>query len=495
METFIHLPFLSILITIVAGLIIPLFKDSRIARRITIVSFSLVMVLSILLVFYFANFHDTYFTYQLGHYSAPWANELRASGFEAILSLFLSFTILLSILGGRESIVKDIPLDKQRYYYLILNLLLASILALIYTNDIFTAYVFIEINAVAACAIVVINETKESIKSTIKYFVMSVLGSGIYLFAISTLYSITGHLAMTSMNQIIVNMPENYYIPLTTSLVLIIVGLAVKSALFPFHSWLPDAHGSASSSASAILSAVVLKGYIILLIKIIYRVYGLEMIARLNILPIILVLGLLGMIIGSLFALIQKDLKKMIAYSSVAQIGYIYLGIGLGTEYGMAAAAFHIIVHAISKSMLFISAGNLIESSVSKKIEDLNGVGYIDPISGISFIVGGLSMIGIPLLSGFVSKLLFINAALDSSFSILVLIGLAISSLLNAMYYIPVSLRIFDRKNIFKNPKMYFKVEGVAKYSLMILIFTNILLGLLSKPLVTFLIDGFKSIG
>ena len=495
MEAFIHIPFLSILITILGGLAIPLFKDRKIARRFTIISFCLVIILSIVLIFYLNTLNEGYFIYQLGHYSAPWANELRTGLFEAILALVLTFVMLISILGGTKSIAHDIKNEKQRYFYLILNILLASTLALIYTNDIFTAYVFIEINAVAACAIVVARETKETIKATIKYFVMSLLGSGIYLFAISTLYGITGHLAMSNMHDIITNIPQEYYIALTTSMVLIFVGLAVKSALFPFHTWLPDAHGSATSSASSILSAVVLKGYIILLIKILYRVYGFETIVELNILPVILILGLLGMILGSVFALVQKNLKKMIAYSSVSQIGYIYLGIGLGTTYGIAAAAFHIIVHAVTKSMLFISGGNFLEIADSYEIEDLNGLGYMDPISGLSFTVGALSMIGIPLFSGFISKLLFVNAALDSRMMIIVLIALAISTLLNAMYYIPIILRIYNKKNVKKNLDISFKAKGLVSYSLIILIIVNILLGLFSGPVVNGLIEGFKNIG
>lgn len=495
MGAFIHIPFLSILITILAALIIPLIKDRKIARTITIISFSLVSIISLLLIYYSNIISQGYFTYQLGYYGAPWGNELRAGLFEGIFAFVMSIVMLLSILGGTKSIANDIKEGKQKYFYLILNLLLSSILALIYTNDIFTAYVFIEINAVAACGIVVAKESKDTIKATIKYFIMSAIGSGIYLFAISTLYSVTGHLAMTNMNEAIINLPQEYFGPLTTSMVLIVVGLAVKSALFPFHTWLPDAHGSATSTASAILSSVVLKGYIILLIKILYRVYGFEMLDRLNILPVILVLGLLGMILGSVFALVQKDLKKMIAYSSVAQIGYIYLGIGLGTTYGMAAAAFHIIVHAVTKSMLFISGGNFLEITKSKKIEDLNGVAYIDPVSGISFVIGGLSMIGIPLFSGFISKLLFVNAALDSNMVIIVLLGLAISTLLNGMYYIPIILRLYNRNNMKKNLNLSFKAKGIVKYSLIILIVVNILLGLMSRPVVNGLIEGFKNIG
>lgn len=219
------------------------------------------------------------------------------------------------------------------------------------------------------------------------------------------------------------------------------------------------------------------------------------MLERLNILPVILVLGLLGMILGSIFALVQKDLKKMIAYSSVAQIGYIYLGIGLGTTFGIAAAAFHIIVHAVTKSMLFISGGNLLEITNSKRIEDLNGVAYIDPVSGISFVIGGLSMIGIPLFSGFISKLLFVNAALDSNIVIIVLLALAISTLLNGMYYIPIILRIYNRNNMKKNLNISFKARGIVKYSLIILIIINVLLGLISTPVVNGLIEGFQNIG
>ena len=495
MEAFIHIPLLSILATILTALVIPLFNDRKLARRLTIISFSLVIILSLLLIFYINNINEGYFTYQLGHYSAPWSNELRAGLFEVIIALVLSFVMLLSVLGGTKTIDHDIKEGKQRYFYLILNLLLASILALIYTNDTFTAYVFIEINAVAACAIVVAKESKDTIRATMKYFIMSAIGSGIYLFAIATLYSITGHLAMSNMHEAIVNLPQEYYLPLTSAMVLIVVGLAVKSALFPFHTWLPDAHGSATPSVSAILSSVVLKGYIILLIKILYRVYGLDMLERLNILPVILILGLLGMILGSVFALVQKDLKKMIAYSSVAQIGYIYLGIGLGTSYGIAAAGFHIIVHAVTKSMLFISAGNFLEIGGSKKIEDLSGLGYIDPISGISFLVGGLSMIGIPLFSGFISKILFVNAALDSNLMIIVLIALAISTLLNAIYYMPIILRLYNRDNMKKNLNLSFKAKGIVKHSLILLIIANILLGLISRPLVNALIEGLKNIG
>ncbi len=193
-----------------------------------------------------------------------------------------------------------------------LNLLIASLLALVYTNDIFTAYVFIEINTVAACSIVLAKESGETIRATIKYFIMSALGSGLFLMGLAILYSLTGHLLMgnlyTSIQELALT--GEYNIPLTVSFVLIIVSLGIKSALFPFYGWLPDAHSSATATSSAILSGLVLKGYIVLLLKIIYRVYGINIAKQLNILNILFILGFLSMIIGSIFALTQKDLKK-----------------------------------------------------------------------------------------------------------------------------------------------------------------------------------------
>lgn len=494
-----HLPLLSILITLITAIIIPLIKRYKTAKYLVLLSMVVVIIFSTILTGYLLRFDEGYFTYQLGHFSAPWGNELRASLFESTIAFVISGVMLLSILGGSKRIEEDIKGDKKSYYYLMLNLLLGSMLALVYTNDIFTAYVFLEINAVAACYIVVAKESGDTIKATIKYFIMSVLGSGLFLFAITLLYSITGHLLMSNMHESIIGLPKGYEFPLMIAMVLILVGLAVKSALVPFHTWLPDAHASATSSSSAILSGLVLKGYIILIIKIIYRVYGLETVRNLGVLNIMVALGILGMILGSIYALIQKDLKKMIAYSSISQIGYIYLGIGLGTPLGMIAALFHIIVHAVTKAMLFLASGNFIKITGSHKIEDLEGVFYKDRLSGVSFLIGGLSMIGLPLLGGFISKILFVSASMEGGLlSIIVLLTLAISTLLNAMYYIPVILKIFKKTSkssaTQENSTNLSLYSGWANLSLISLIIINIFLGIFSQPLLKLLEKGITNI-
>ena len=236
----------------------------------------------------------------------------------------------------------------------------------------------------------------------------------------------------------------DYAIPLTVSVGLITAGLGVKSAMFPFHLWLPDAHGGATTASSAILSGLVLKGYIVLLLLMILRVFSLELIVELGAADVILAFGVLGMIFGSLAAMRESHIKRMLAYSSVAQIGYIFMGIGLGTVEGLVASCFHILVHACCKPLLFLCAGRL--SAVSghhKSLKNLRGSAYRDVGAGLGFTVGALSMIGIPLFGGFVSKLYFANASLPTGMTAMTLLTIALSTVLNALYYVPVLLAIW----------------------------------------------------
>ena len=175
---------------------------------------------------------------------------------------------------------------------------------------------------------------------------------------------------------------------------------------------MPDAHGGATTASSAILSGLVLKGYIVLLLVMILRVFSMELMVELGVTDVILAFGLLGMILGSLAAMRENHIKRMLAYSSVAQVGYIFMGVGLGSIEGLIASCFHILVHACCKPLLFLCAGRL--SAVSghhKSLKNLRGSAYRDIGAGLGFTVGALSMIGIPLFGGFVSKLYFASAA------------------------------------------------------------------------------------
>jgi len=441
-----NIPFLSIMLPTVCGIISLLF-DGKKAEKLCLGVLVSISLASAVLIRYFSVVGGS-FTYMMGHFPAPWGNEIRSGMLEAIMALSFALVMLLSLVSGRKGIFREIPENKQNIYYLMINLLMSSLLALIYTNDIFTAYVFIEINTLAACSIVVAKDTGETITATIRYLVMSLLGSGMILLAISLLYGLTGHLLMPQLNLAIRRLVINglYTVPVSVIIILFSVGLAVKSALYPFHSWLPSAHGSANSASSAILSGIVLKGYIILLLKLFYRVFGIDIVHHLRVADILFVFGLAGMVMGSVHAMRQKDIKKLIAYSSVAQIGYIYMGIGLSTATGFVASAFHIIAHAFTKPMLFCAAEGLMHvSGHSKLISDLRGSAYRNKIAGIAFTIGTLSMIGIPFFSGFVSKVYFATASILNPEKMMpTLLVLALSTLLNALYYFPVLIVIYS---------------------------------------------------
>lgn len=388
------------------------------------------------------------FTYMMGHFPAPWGNEIRVGRLEGMFATFFSLIMLLSISAGTVHIEEDIIETKQNLYFSLTDLLLSSMLAIIYTNDIFTGYVFVEINTIAVAGLIMIKGEGKSIYATAKYMIMSLIGSGLFLIGITLLYDITGHLLMEDMHEKILELVEEntYTEPLTVIIALVCVGLAIKSALYPFHSWLPDAHGSATSPSSAILSSLVPKAYIILLMKIFLRVIGWDVVVQYKLIDIFYVFGAIGIIMGSIHAIREENVKKMVAYSSIAQIGYIYMGLGIGNDLGIIASVYHIFMHASAKSMLFISLGGL--SSVSGHsvyLDNLRGAGYRNKLAGVAFTVGGLTITGIPLFSGFVSKINFATAAVEMGTvkMIVTLVVLAVSTILNAVYFFRAIIMIY----------------------------------------------------
>lgn len=461
------------------GVICSVLKGKH-ARRFTLGLVTVILLMSSCVLAFVLKSGESY-TFMMGHFPAPWGNEIRVGILEALMAAFFSLIMLLSIVGGGKYILSDIAETKQNLFYVLINLMMSSLLALIYTNDLFTAYVFIEINTIAAGGLILIRDTGHTLVAATKYMIMSLIGSGLILIGLSMLYGITGHLLMSNIQDSVtmINARGEYTIPLTVIIVFICVGLAIKSALFPFHAWLPDAYSYGTAASSAILSSLVSKSYIFLLIKIFYRVIGLDIIKHYHVENILFVFGILGMIMGSLSAIRQVDIRRMIAFSSVAQIGYIYMGIGLDTEAGILAALFHVISHAASKSMLFISARGLSEvSGDSKLFKDLKGAGYRNVIAGAGFTVGALSMIGIPLFAGFTSKVYFALATLESSpFKLwTAMIALAISTVLNAVYFLHTVLTIYTPIN--KTEKIKFRAKKQFSLAVLLFILLNLFLGI-----------------
>lgn len=442
-----NLPFLTIFLPLLCGVASAAIRDGKKAYRLTLISAAAVAVLSAVLL-YFVYTQDVSFTYTMGRFAAPYGNAVKAGPWQALLCTMFAVVMGLSLLGGGHSLFHDILPEKQGLYFVMANMTLAGLLALVYTNDMFTAYVFIEITTISACAMVMAKDTGPNLIATIRYLFMSLLGSGLFLIGLTLLNSIAGYLLMEPLAKAVAILAElgKFHRPLIVSMGLMTVGLGIKGAMFPFHLWLPDAHGGSTTASSAILSGLVLKGYIALLVTLMLRVFGLELMRRTGLCSVLLVLGLLGMIFGSLAAMREYHVKRMLANSSVAQIGYIFMGLGLGTEAGVAAACFHVLVHAACKPLLFICAGRL--STVSghhRSLKNLRGSAYRDVAAGVGFTVGAMSMIGIPLLGGFVSKLYLSRAAVDSPAVAAVLLTIAVSTVLNALYYVPAVLAIWVR--------------------------------------------------
>lgn len=497
MEFVQNFPFFCIILSMFAGIVSSVLKGRQ-ARRLNSAVIFIVGILSAATLAYCIE-TGTYYVYWMGHFPAPWGNEIRVGVLESFMACFFCVIMFLSLMGGRRHLAEEIEETKQNYYYICTNLLLSSLLALIYTNDLFTAYVFVEINTIAACGLIMIRQTGRTIEAAVRYMIMSLLGSGLLLMGLSMLYDLTGHLLMSNIQAEVAAMSAagQYHVPLMVTIGLISIGLAIKSALFPFHTWLADAYGYSTVSSAAMLSSLVSKGYIFLLIKIIYRVIGFEVFWESKIINVLFVFGLAGMIFGSLSAIKENDIRRMIAYSSVAQIGYIYMGIGLGTKAGMAAAVFHILSHGASKSLLFTAGIGLTDvSHKSRHFEDLTGSGYRHKAAGVAFAVGSLSMVGVPLFAGFISKLLFSQAAVSSQGKMLpALIVLAISTILNAIYFMKTVIRIYTPDHIKQMPDQNLKESGACAskgYTAACAAFCllNFWLGTMSQPVVDLIERG-----
>ena len=483
-----HIPFFSIVLMMIAGIFTSIVHRGRAALAVHLCAVSAVLAGNVAL---FANIVPAgeTFTYNLGIVGHPFGNELVCGPLEVTLALTFLTVMALCVLGGYKGIFEDIEPEKQNLYFVMCDLIMASLLAMVYTNDAFTAYVFIEINTISACALVMAKDSGATLVATIRYLMMSLLGSGMFLMGLTLLYHITGHLLIIDIHERVVHLAEtgSYLLPLTVVMGLMTLGLCLKSALFPFHTWLPDAHGSATTSSSAILSGLVLKGYIVLLIKCIFSIFGEHIFRSFHVGDALLVMGVAAMVYGSVKAMGETHIKRMIAYSSVAQIGYIYLGFGLGGEAAAAAAIYQILVHAFTKPLLFVCAGELAEASGHRKqMYYLRGAGHRAKLAGIGFTVGGLSMIGLPLLGGFAVKFFLADAALSGSWRMWVALGaLAVSSVLNALYYLPAIIQIWTIREHGADdlPQLPAVKPGAAvAVSIVLLAVGGILLGVFCTP-------------
>lgn len=501
MDFVINLPLFTIIIGFI-GVVLTSFLKRKPAKIVAIVSQIIAIVFGVLVLIY--TLDHGYVNYQLGHLKAPFCNQIRFGPYEGLLATLVPIVMLLSLFAGDSHTHRDITEEKEHSFYTLLNLILVAIVAIIYTDDIFTGYVFLEISTLSSVGLTMIKNHGRQIAAALRYMLFNLLGSGLFLLGCIILYGQTGYLSMTYIQDVITDLfsKNTNILPLTISFTLVSIGLGIKSGLFPFYYWMGDTYGVNTTTASSVLSGLISKGYIILLIKFIYRTFGINNVLRTDLLNVLFVLGACGMIFGSITAIRQKVINKMVSYSSAAQIGYIYLGIGLG-EVGLIAATFHIITHALCKPLLFSSSNRLIDASGKKrKFENLRGTGFADPVAGVCFTIGALSMVGCPFFAGFISKYLFITDSFaDISTTTLLLkavitiTALVVSTLLNTIYYLRTVITIYspaEENKVVLKRNHYDVLFIISSCVFAILI---IALGVFPSSIIEIIEEGIKLLG
>jgi multicomponent Na+:H+ antiporter subunit D len=482
-----QLPIINLILFISMALIIPLFKKRNFNLTTTLGLVVLLLVLaSSVVILHHVHTVGAYY-YRFGNYTGVIGIELLIDSYSAFFALFIISLVTIIYIYSTGDATEGVAEKEYGRYYILLFILLFAMFGIIYTNDLFNTYVFMEILSITTCSIISIKRKKENYTAAFRYVMLNEVGSLSYLFGVALLYMITGY---TNTELVATGVRENFHLypaNLMMAIGFMVTGIGIKAAIFPFHIWLPDAHSTAPSSSSAILSAIVVKVYILIMVKILFRVFGIDILESLNIPLILTVIASIGMIMGSVFAIAQKDVKRMLGYSSVAQIGYIVLGVGLVSFLGLQAAFYHIISHGLMKAALFLSVGAIIYHKKTRRVNDFDGIAYTMPASMIVFSIASLGMIGIPLTSGFISKFNLSIAALDAGKGLFIAV-IILSGFLNALYYLPILIQAFLKES--KEGRRTMKLERLPKTMLfpilllgflivLIGVFPNLVMGLL----------------
>lgn len=356
------------------------------------------------------------------------------------LSIFMLIIIsLISLLAIIYSVAFIERYTNKTGYYTLFLLMIAGMNGVVLSGDMFNLFVFLEVTAIASYALVAFGTEAEGLEGAFKYQVMGTVASGIILLGIALLYAFTGTLNMADMARIISEQGSNSLLLFVG--VLFLAGFGLKAAIMPFHSWLPDAYTSAPAPISAMLAGVVGKSIgIYALCRIFFNVLGLGQMK--SILYILMVLGIISMVAGAFLALVQKDFKRLLSYSSISQIGYIIFAFGLGTPLGFLGGLFHLLNHSIFKSLLFLNSGAIVYSTNFRNLKEMGGISKKMPVTGATSLVGSLSVVGIPPFNGFWSKLIIIFAAIQADYLVFALITI-FASIITLAYYMLVQRQFF----------------------------------------------------
>ncbi len=373
-------------------------------------------------------------TYQLGGWLAPWGIEYRLDTLSVYLLLFVSGIGAVVLSYAPLSIAREIDHGQHYQFYAAYLLCLAGLLGITVTGDLFNLFVFLEISALASYALISLgaSQTRRALRAAFQYLVMGTIGATFILIGIGLMYQMTGTLNMTDMESRLdtVTGPRTVLV----AFAFLSVGISLKMALFPLHAWLPGAYAYSPSVVTAFLAATATKVSVYILLRFIFTIFKTGFAFESLAFDVgLMALSLVGIFVASTVAIFQRNIKRMLAYSSVAQIGYIGLGISFASVAGLTGGIVHLMNHALIKGGLFLAMGCIAWRLGSVDLHDLRGLGRRMPVTMLAWVIGGLGLVGVPATAGFVSKWYLISAALERGWWPVAVLTL-LSSLLALIY-------------------------------------------------------------
>ena len=350
-------------------------------------------------------------SYHLGDWPPPLGIEYRIDLANALVLVLVSGIAAVVFPAAYRSVKPEIDPRQSTFFYCAMLICLTGLIGVTITGDAFNIFVFLEISSLSTYALVAMGARRDrrALTAAFNYLVMGTIGATFFVIGIGLLYQATGTLNLADMKQLLAGQTSRV---VDAGFAFIVVGIGLKLAIFPLHLWLPNAYTYAPTAVSAFIAATATKVAVYVLIRFLFTVFGFDfsfMGAAFT--WVFLPLGIVGMFIASLVAVFQDDVKRMLAYSSVAQIGYMLLGLSFATVEGLSAALVHVFNHALMKGALFLAVACVVLRAGSHSIQAFAGLSQRMPITTWAFVLSGLSLIGVPLTVGFISKWYLLEAA------------------------------------------------------------------------------------
>ncbi|GIT51364.1 MAG: cation:proton antiporter [Gemmatimonadota bacterium] len=405
-----HLPVLLVVVPLVAAPIAALLNRPRLSWAVAVAAtlWALYAALELL--------SQTMATgaihYELGGWTAPYGIEYVVDAANAWVVVIVALIGALVTPYARKSVEQEITEDRIPLFYAAFILCLTGLLGIAVTGDVFNVFVFLEISSLSAYALIALGNDRRALTASFQYLIMGSVGATFIVIGIGLMYVMTGTLNMADLADRLPEVASSRTIPVAFTF--LTVGITLKLALFPLHLWLPNAYTYAPSAVTAFIASTATKVAVYLLLRFFFTIFGATFsfdVMQLD--RILMPLALIAIVTMSLVAIYQENVKRLLAYSSVAQIGYMVLGISFASVLGLTAGILHLFNHALMKGALFMSMGCIMYRVGSVRLEQMNGLGRAMPWTMAAFVVGGLSLIGVPLTVGFVSKWYLVQAALE----------------------------------------------------------------------------------